>query len=83
MAGKKLGKTPGTYTTSPGRINTSVRGFFGGITGAPPSVAAYANSDPPGDTDKANMLRRPSGGGTGAGINSIAKNSGKKGAKGK
>jgi hypothetical protein len=82
MAGKKMSKTtPGAIVTSPGRIGTSVRAFFGDITGRPPSIEAYADSDPPGHTDTATMLRRPKGGGTGASISTIAK--GGKGSKGK
>jgi hypothetical protein len=73
--------TPGAIVTSPGRIGTSVRAFFGDITGRPPGVEAYAASDPPGHTDAATMLRRPKGGGSGPGLNTIAK--GGKGSKGK
>ena len=80
MAGKKIPvKSPGIYTTEPGRICTSVRAMFGGITGPPPSVAAYAESDPPGHSEI--TLRRPGGGKSGGGnINSVAKG-GPKGSK--
>lgn len=78
MAGSKMKKgTPDFTVSEPGRILTPVRALFN-LTGTPPNVAAYSESDSPG-TSKL-QLRRPNGGGTGGGnINSIAKGSGKKG----
>lgn len=72
MAGKKMGKGESDFViTTPGRIQTPIKAFSGGITGTPEGVKAYANSDPPG-TNKL-PLRRPTGGKTGPGINNVAK----------
>jgi len=73
MAGKKMGKGSGDFEiTSPGRIQTPIRAFKGGITGTPPAIAAYSESDPPGTNKLA--LRRPGGGKeSGIGINAVTK----------
>jgi hypothetical protein len=73
MSGKKLGKGTEDFKVTPeGRILTPVRAMFN-LTGQPPGVAAYAESDSPG-TSKL-QLRRPSGGKEGPGIRSISKGS--------
>lgn len=73
MAGKKMGKGTADFViTSPGRIQSAVKAFAGGITGTPPNVAAYSEMDPPG-TNKL-PLRRPNGNKESSiGINEVAK----------